>query len=87
MEFLSALKRSMNSLAESPFKKMDGIRICRGEIPPYHDPRENWEDFEVGTWVYQVENPRWLMERNHYKKRYCRSCRFGNGSTVQALID
>ncbi|MFU1857341.1 hypothetical protein ACK8HY_10010 [Sphingobacterium sp. NGMCC 1.201703] len=68
-------------------QKMDGIKICRGEIPPYHDPRKNWEDFEPGTWVYRVENSKWLMERYHYeKKHYGQSYDWGN-SVEEMLTD
>jgi len=68
-------------------QKMDGIRICRGEVPPYHDPRENWEDFEPGTWVYRVENSAWLMERYQYeKKHYGHSYEWGN-SVDEMLTD
>ena len=59
-------------------QNLDAIKMCRGELPPYEDPTE-MEDYIIGTWVYKVENSKWLQERYRYeKKHYGQSYEWGN---------
>ncbi|MBQ0153065.1 MAG: hypothetical protein KBS61_09265 [Chryseobacterium sp.] len=52
------------------FQNLDAIKMCRGEMPPYDDE----EEFEMGTWVYKVENSLWLQERYTYEKKHYENC-------------
>jgi len=68
------------------FENMDAIKICRGEMPAYHDPTEI-DDYIIGTWVYFVENSKWLQERYQYEKKYYeKSYEWGN-SVEEMLTD
>lgn len=65
------------------FQNLDAIKMCRGEMPPYEDE----EEFEMGTWVYKVENSLWLQERYTYeKKHYENNYEWGN-SVEEMLTD
>jgi hypothetical protein len=65
------------------FQNIDSIKICRGELPPYEDNSE----FEIGDWVYKVQDSEWLQERYHYeKKHYSQSYEWGN-SVEEMLTD
>lgn len=67
-------------------QNMDAIKICRGEMPPYHDPTE-MKDYIIGTWVYKVENSNWLQDRYQYEKKYYgESYEWGN-SVAEMLTD
>lgn len=57
------------------FKNLDAIKICRGEILPFDD---DWEIEKEITWVYKVENSKWLIERFNYEnENYGSSYEFG----------
>jgi hypothetical protein len=54
------------------FENLDAIKICRGEVMPYEF---DWSLCEDHTWVFQIENSKWLPERfdyenEHYGKAY-----------------
>ncbi|MCA5005214.1 hypothetical protein [Sphingobacterium bovistauri] len=67
-------------------QNLDAIKICRGELPPYHDPTEI-EDYIPGTWVYKVENSDWLHERYHYEKEHYEQAYEWGNSVDEMLTD
>jgi len=68
------------------FENMDAIKISRGEMPAYHDPTEI-DDYMVGTWVYSVENSKWLQERYQYEKKYYENSYEWGNSVEEMLTD
>src|SRR5262245_4262727 len=48
------------------FEELDAVRECRGEYLPY----ELGEEDQRGTWVYEVANSSWLLERHAYEMSY-----------------
>ncbi|MCS4297122.1 MULTISPECIES: hypothetical protein [Acinetobacter] len=66
------------------FDKFDAIKICRGEMMPY---KYEWGTDESGTWVFRIENSKWLEERfNYEKENYGLSYGFGE-NVNEMLID
>jgi len=66
------------------FDNLDAIKICRGENLPYED---NWKVGQEATWVYKVENSKWLKERFKYEnENYGSSYEFG-GNVNEMLTD
>lgn len=66
------------------FDKFDAIKICRGEMMPY---KYEWGTDESGTWVFRIENSKWLDERfNYEKENYGLSYGFGE-NVNEMLID
>jgi hypothetical protein len=47
------------------FENLDAIKICRGEYMPYEF---DWESCEDCSWIFQIENSKWLAERYGYEK-------------------
>jgi hypothetical protein len=57
------------------FNNLDAIKICRGENLPFAD---DWKVRPEVTWVYKVENSKWLKERFSYEnENYGSSYEFG----------
>lgn len=49
------------------FEHLDSLKLCRGEMFPF---TFDWETYETGDWVFEVENSKWLMERYMYEKEH-----------------
>ena len=51
------------------FEGFDAIRVCRGEHMPYED---DWsaDDYPRYPWVFEVDDSRWLRERDEYETRH-----------------
>jgi hypothetical protein len=66
------------------FDNLDAIKICRGENLPFED---DWEVGQEVTWVYKVDNSKWLKERFNYEnENYGSSYEFG-GDVNEMLTD
>jgi len=66
------------------FYNLDAIKICRGENLPYED---DWKAGQEITWVYKVENSKWIKERFKYEnENYGSSYEFG-GNVNEMLTD
>ena len=66
------------------FNNLDAIKICRGEMMPYE---YKWGTDERGTWVFKIENSKWLIERFKYEnENYGDSYEFG-GNVNEMLTD
>jgi hypothetical protein len=66
------------------FTNLDAIKVCRGENLPFAD---DWEVGQEVTWVYKVENSKWLKERFNYEsENYGSSYEFG-GDVNEMLTD
>lgn len=65
------------------FEELDSIRACRGEYLPYpsDDPPGR------RSWVYIVENSRWLRERHAYEAEHYRGCYELGGDVDEMLTD
>jgi hypothetical protein len=66
------------------FYNLDAIKVCRGEVMPYD---YDWGTYESGTWIFKVENSKWLAERFKYESdNYGTSYEF-NGNVNEMLTD
>lgn len=66
------------------FNNLDAIKVCRGEAMPYE---YTWGGDDSGTWVFKIENSKWLAERFKYEKEnYGNSYEFG-GNVNEMLTD
>ncbi|MHC8948001.1 hypothetical protein [Sphingobacterium hungaricum] len=66
------------------FENLDALKICRGENLPFSD---NWEEGQKYTWIYKIENSKWLKERFDYEnKNYGILYEFG-GNVKDMLTD
>jgi hypothetical protein len=66
------------------FNNLDAIKVCRGEMLPYE---YKWGTDERGTWVFKIENSKWLKERFKYEnENYGSSYEFG-GNVNEMLTD
>lgn len=66
------------------FENLDALKICRGENLPFTD---NWVEGQEYTWVYKIENSKWLKERFEYEsENYGSSYEFG-GNVNEMLTD
>lgn len=66
------------------FENLDSIKLCRGEVMPYEF------DYSLGnreTWIYQIENSEWLLERFRYEKTYYGASYEFGGNVNEMLID
>lgn len=66
------------------FENLDALKICRGENLPFND---DWKEGQDCTWIYKVENSKWLKERFDYEnENYGSSYEFG-GNVNEMLTD
>lgn len=64
-----------NQFGRITFDKLDAIKVCRGENLPFTD---DWKTGQKFSWVYKIENSKWLEERFNYEnKNYGNSYEFG----------
>jgi hypothetical protein len=56
-----------NKFGRITFEGLDSLKICRGEYMPYE---YNPEIPELGIWVFQIENSKWLPERFNYENSH-----------------
>lgn len=77
-------RTSDNQFGRITFDNLDAIKICRGENLPFED---DWEVGQEVTWVYKVDNSKWLRERFNYEnENYGSSYEFG-GDVNEMLTD
>lgn len=73
-----------NQFGRITFNNLDAIKVCRGEMLPYE---YKWGTDERGTWVFRIENSKWLAERfNYEKEHYGDSYEYG-GNVNEMLTD
>jgi hypothetical protein len=73
-----------NQFGRITFNNLDSIKVCRGEMLPYE---YKWGTDERGTWVFKIENSKWLTERFKYEnENYGSSYEFG-GNVNEMLTD
>ena len=66
------------------FENLDAVKISRGEFMPFEI---DYSSVEKGSWVFEVENSSWKMERYAYEsKHYGESYEFG-GNVEDMLTD
>lgn len=56
-----------NKYGRITFEKLDAVKICRGEVMPY---KFDYSLANYSTWIYQIENSKWQLERFNYEKKY-----------------
>jgi hypothetical protein len=66
------------------FDNVDVIKVCRGEMLPYE---YKWGTDDSETWIFKIENSKWLTERFDYEnEHYGGSYEFG-GNVNEMLTD
>lgn len=70
--------------ARVTFEKLDSIRVCRGEFPPYED---NWEENAPYCWVSKVVNSSWLISRHAYESEHYKNAYEFGGDADEMLTD
>jgi len=66
------------------FYALDAIKVCRGEAMPY---KYDWENYQSGTWIFRVQNSKWLKERFNYENEHCGNSYQFDGNVNEMLSD
>lgn len=66
------------------FRNLDAIKVCRGEMMPYE---YEWGTDDRETWVFKIENSKWLAERYNYEKVHYGSFHEFGGNADEMLTD
>ena len=66
------------------FEHLDALKLCRGEMFPFH---YDWETHQTGSWIFEVQNSKWLMERYNYEKAHYGDSYEGGGNIEEMKTD
>lgn len=66
------------------FENFDSVKICRGEVMPY---KFDYSLAGKRTWIYQIENSKWQLERFHYENKYYGTSYEFGGDVNEMLVD
>lgn len=66
------------------FENLDAVKICRGEIMPYEFDYSSADQY---TWIFVIENSRWLKERFRYEKKHYGSAYEFGGDVYEMMTD
>jgi len=66
------------------FYNLDALKVCRGEVIPYEC---DWGVHAPGTWIFKVNNSKWLKERFEYEHENYGSAYEWGGDVSEMLTD